>query len=165
MQAYLDRLTDSKATQFADKVGDLFKTLPKLPSGFTEFLVKVAPYLALLSAILSLIGGPLLSILGTFASILTLSPMFMVWTIVTVALMVAQAILLLMAFQPLQARDMKGWMYLFWAEVIGVIQMLVNLIGNQPGSIIISLLITALWFYVLFQMRTYYGKGAVKPIA
>lgn len=164
MQAYLDRLTDSKATEIADKVGDVFKTLPKLPSNIVEFLVKVVPYLALIGAILSIIGGPLLALFGTLASLLTLSPLLMVWTIVSMLVLVATAILMFMAFQPLQNRDMKGWMYLFWAQVLGLAQIVLSLLGGQGGSLVVSLIVTAFWFYVLFQMRSYYGAGALKKV-
>lgn len=156
MQAYLERLTDRDATNFANKIGDLFKQFPKLPSNITEFIVSIAPYLALISAILSVIGGPLVGLIGTFGSLMAMSAVFMIWTIVTVVLILAQAALLFMAFSPLKARQMKGWMYLFWAEVIGTVQAVISVIGADISGLVVSIIMVIIWFYVLFQMRPYY---------
>jgi len=157
MQAYLDRLTDTQATEFVNKFGDVFKTLPKLPTGFIDFIVKIAPYLALLTAVITIIGGPILGILGSLSATLTADPLYFIWTILTVILMIAQAILMLLAFKPLQDRQAKGWMFLFWAEILGSIQTALNLLNNRTGSVVFGLFFALIWFYILFQMRPRYG--------
>jgi len=160
MQAYLDRLSDDKAMNLINKIGDIFKSFPALPSNLLDFIIKIAPYLALLSAVLTIIGGPLVGLLGTLASIATFNPLFLVWTLLTLVLMIIQAGLLFMAFSPLKEREMKGWIYLFWSEVIGLLQMVVNLLNNQSGSLLFGVFFAALWFYILFQMRPKYGPIA-----
>jgi len=160
MQAYLNRLSDKEAMGFINKVGDLYKTLPDLPKGLVEFLVKIAPYLALLSAVVILIFGPFIGLLGTLASILTLSPTYMVWVVLTVVVMLAEAALWIMAFKPLQNREMIGWIYMFWAMALGVVMGAVDLLNGNAGSLIGSVISALIGYYVLFQMKPFYGKMA-----
>lgn len=159
MNAYLDRLTDADAVKFADKIGDVFKTLPKLSDGLLEFLVKVAPYLALVGAILSVAFGPLVGVFGTFWTVLSLNPLFLVSTLITIALMLVQAVLLFMAFNPLQNREQKGWMLLFWSVMVNVVQTIFDLGTNfaiRSGSLILTVIFVGLSFYILFQLRPKY---------
>lgn len=158
MQAYLNRLTDAKAMKFIDQVGDIFKSLPLAPKGLIDFLVKIVPYLALLGAILSIITGPIVGLLGTLASLALISPVVLVVTLVTTVLMLVQAVLLFVAYKPLKDLEKKGWVYLFWAEVVSVIQSIVALLDSRGGSIVFAIVFTALWFYILFQMRPRYTK-------
>jgi len=160
MQAYLDRLSDKPAMDFINKVGDLFKTLPALPKGLVEFLVKIAPYLALLSAVVTIVFGPLFGLLGTLASILSVSPVYMIWVILTLVVMIAEAILWILAYKPLQARAMQGWIYMFWASALSAVDGALGILNGDLGSLIGALIGLAISFYILFQMRPFYGKVA-----
>ncbi len=159
MSSLKARLTDAEAMKIIDQVGDVFKSLPKLPEGIVEFFVKVAPYLALIGAVLSIVAGPLVGLLGSFASLITLNPLYFVMTLVSVVLMLAQAVLLFMAFKPLKDRELNGWVYLFWSEALGVVSGVLSIVNGSVSSLIFTLFWAAVWFYVLFQMRPFYKKA------
>lgn len=158
MADYTEKLTDAKAMGFIDQVGDVFKGLPHLPASIIEILVKIAPWLALLGGVLGLIAGPLIGILGSLGSLMTLSPYIMFVTIVTTVVTLANSILLLMAFGPLKARAMRGWVLLFWAEMLSVVDIILSLLQGQTGSIVGGVIGLAIGFYILFEIRGAY-KG------
>lgn len=157
MATVTDRLMDKDAMSFVDKIGDVFKTLPHLPDGVVEFFVKVAPWLAIISAVLSLLAGPVIGLLGTLGSVLTLNPVLMIGTLGTAALMIINAVLMFMAFKPLQNREKKGWVLMFWAEVLGLVASVIGVVFTvNGGSVITNVIITLLSFYFLFEMRPKY---------
>lgn len=162
MKKYLDRLNDNQSQEFADKVGDVFKTLPKLPRGLVEFFVKVSPYLALLGAILSLISSPVLGLL-TIMTLITLNPLIVITTLISAVLALVVAVILFMAYNPLKNRQQSGWMFLFWVTIINAVQTALGLVYS-PSGIIGSLVFLAISFYVLFQMRPWY-KSTGKVVA
>ncbi|MBW7955655.1 hypothetical protein H3C66_02880 [Patescibacteria group bacterium] len=161
MADYTEKLTDAKAMGFIDQVGDVFKGLPHLPSSIVDILVKIAPWLALLGGVLGLIAGPLIGILGSLGSIMTLSPYFMFVTIVTMVVTLANSILLLMAFSPLRQQMMRGWVFLFWAQLLSVVDIVLSLLQGQTASIVGGLIGLAIGFYILFEIRGSY-KGSPK---
>src|SRR5258708_13686995 len=114
-----DMLTDKDAMTFIGKVEEPFKSLPHLPKGIVEFLVKIAPWFALLGAILSLFMGPLWGLV-TVLSLFTLNPMAALLILIAGLLTLVNAVLLFMAFTPLKNHEMKGWVYIFWSEVISI---------------------------------------------
>lgn len=157
MSSLFDRIDDQQSVSYADKVGDLFKTLPKLPPGVLEFFVKVVPYVAVLLGIIHLIITPL-GVLGTVLSLFTLNPVFVLGMVLSMVVLVVDGVILLMAYSPLQKREFKGWMLLFWAHVFYAISSIIGLV-NGP-AVLFSLIITAVGFYVLFQMRSFYNPIA-----
>jgi len=156
-----DKLMDSDAMNFIAKVQEPFKSLPHLPKGIVEFFVKIAPFLALLGAVLGLISGPIVGLLGSFASLLTLSPMFLIWTVLTVLLTLLNSALLFYAYNPLKNRELKGWVFLFWSNVLGVAEGVLGLLWGDHGSFVGTILGIIIGFYVLFEMKSYY-KGVVE---
>jgi hypothetical protein len=156
MNDMMDRLNDKEAMGFISKVEEPFKNLPHLPKGLVEFFVKVAPWLALISAILGLISGPLLVFLGSIGSLFTLSPMLLIGTVGSVVILVVNSILLLMAFNPLKNREMKGWVLLFWSNMLGIISAIFSLLGGS-GGIVGSVVGVLIGLYVLFEMKPFYG--------
>ncbi len=153
MAALLDRLTDDQAMSLVKKIQDPFMSLPRAPKGFIEFLVKIAPWFALLGGILSIIGGPL-AVLGSLFSLAMLSPMTSLLLIVAAVVSIVNAVLLLMAFGPLKRREMKGWMYIFWGDMLGIAQTILGVIVGQ-GSIV-SLVFILIGVYLLFEMKPFY---------
>lgn len=157
MQQYLDRLTDKKSQHFADQIGDVFKTIPHLPQGLVEFFVKVAPYLALLGAILSLVAGPILGLLSVM-SLITLNPLIVLATVLAAILSLVNAVLLFMAFNPLKDRQYRGWMLLFWSQILGLVETVVMIVLGQ--SSILSIVMGLIALYVLYEMRPFYKSTA-----
>lgn len=156
MQKYLARLEDAQSMKFVDQVGDLFKSLPHLPTNITEFLVKIMPYLALLGGILSLLSGPVIA-LGGLLTLLTLNPLWFVLSLVSAILAVVTAILMFMAFKPLQDRQMKGWLYIFWTNIASAVLTIIQIIVG--GASVVGLVGMVIGFYILFEMRPFYGKA------
>lgn len=129
-------------------LGNYFDKAPALPANVREGLVKVAPWLALIFGILGLLSG--IGALG-------FTPLAMVGGVHTGALFVVSGVLtiiasfwLLMAYPKLAKRQERGWMMLFWVEVLDLLSMLVvfNLVGFIIGGLI--------GFYLLYQIKSYY---------
>lgn len=159
--ATIARLTDKQSQDFANKIGDIFKSVPHLPKEWVAFLVKIAPVMALIGAVLSLFAGPLMGVLGVL-TLLTLNPLLVLSVFLSAILSVASAVLLFLAYKPLQARAYEGWMYLFWSEVIGAASTLVMILFGRGG--IGGIVGIAIGFYILFEMRSSYQGvvGALK---
>lgn len=160
--AYTDRLTDKKSEAFADQVGQVFTSLPHLPKNWIAFFVRIAPVLALIGAILSLIAGPILGFLSIL-SLLTFNPLVVISVLAAAVFSFITSIILFSAYRPLQQRKYTGWMLLFWSEVISAVQTLFHIaIGQQD---LWSLVWIALWFYILYEMRSFYGiKGKIAKV-
>ncbi len=160
MSSLFDRLTDDQSLGFIAKMENTFKDLPHLPKGLVEFFVKIAPWLTIIFAILIVVFGPIGAILSVF-TLLSLNPLLFITTLGSVIIALITAVLYFMAFNPLKARELKGWIYLFWAEMLGVVTALLGLLsGSFTVGTIVGLLIG---FYVLFEMKPFYnGKVSAK---
>ncbi len=153
-----DKLTDKDAMEFIAKVEALFKDLPHLPKGIPAFLVKIAPWVALLEIILSLIAGPVIALVSVL-SLITLNPLLVISTVVMAIITLVNAVLLLKAFGPLQKQEMVGWIYLFWVNMLSIVSGVLSLFGGNPTSIFGMVLGAVIGLYVLFEMKPLY-KGA-----
>lgn len=141
--ASLSQLTDKPAQDFANKIGDLFKSVPHLPKEWVAFLVQYAP-------ILSVIGGVfmLLSALG--------SGFLGVFGLISVVVSFATAALLFLAYKPLQEKKHDGWMYLFWSNVLGTVETILLILGSNA---LYGIVFVALSFYMLYEIRpAFQGK-------
>lgn len=148
-------LTNKEAMDFILKIEEPFKSLPHLPKGVVEFIVKITPYLALLGAILGLVAVFPLLMAGGAVSILSLSGTLLVWTLVTVVVTLANSVIMFMAYTPLKNKEMKGWMLLFWSEVISVVSSLFGLFAGQT-NIVGTLIGVVIGLYILFEMKPFY---------
>lgn len=131
---------------------------PALPVGFKEVLVKIAPYLAIVSVVVSV---------PSILSMLSASRMIsrsMYWAIystgfgyhyyVALITMVAVTILQGLAIPGLFSRTKQAWNYLFYAMLVSALSSLLQL---NLLSMVIGFLISG---YFLFQLRSYYtGKA------
>lgn len=155
----LTQLTDQKAIDLAEKVGKVFEGVPHLPKGLVDFLVKIAPWLVLLGGALSVLGG-LSSIVGNSFNQALLSDFIGIsrtYFVVTGIFSLILGALYLMAFKPLKEFEKEGWMYLFWAQIVGVVQsvfMMVYVGGGFLGTVI-GLIIG---FYLLYEVKKSYVK-------
>lgn len=162
MNTFVHRLTDEKSQEIASRVGEVFSSLPHLPKGIVEFLVKITPYVALLGAILSLLAGPLLGI-ASVISLITLSPFLVLSTAVAAVLAVITAVILFFAFKPLKDRKYEGWMLLFWSDMLHLAQTLLSIVLGH--SSVFDLVGVAIGVYILYEMRSFYGyKGKIVTV-
>jgi hypothetical protein len=135
---------------------------PALPTKGKEFIVKVAPWLSIISIAISV--PAILALMGLHASFST-SGMYGYgysagyWWIFSAAVIVLNILALKGLFKPAKS----GWMFTFYAVLVGGLSsiLMMDIIGA-----IISLAIS---FYLLFQIKPYYFGGAmmtqtVKPV-
>ena len=169
----------SQLEQLETKLNDIFgKEAPALPEGGKKFLVDVAPWITLFGGVVSFLAG--LSLwrsahavdsltdyanrlcatyaLDTCGSIRHLS----FWVYLSVASLVIMGVLYILAFPKLRARSKQGWNLLFYIALLDIVLAVFRLfdgyggVGNFIGMIIGS----AISFYLLFQVRSYYlGKA------
>lgn len=142
-----------------------------LPKGAKEWIVKAAPWLALLSAVAGIFsaiqlwrsahyvnawvdyanqlsrafGGPTTTRLGVAF-----------W--LSIIMMIVFALLALLAFPGLKNRKKTGWNLVFYSALAQIAYGVVSLFysGGGPGSLIMSLIGAAIGFFLLFQVRSYY---------
>lgn len=142
-----------------------------LPKGVKEGIVKIAPWLALLSGVVGILsaislwrtahavnvwvdyanrlsaslGGPTTNNLGvTF------------W--LSLVALVLFSLLALLAFPGLRDRKKNGWNLVFYSMLAQVAYGVVSLFysGGGFGSLVMSLISASIGFFLLFQVRSYY---------
>ncbi|MCL5433232.1 MAG: hypothetical protein M1524_03930 [Patescibacteria group bacterium] len=133
-------------------VENLFSKLPPLPKSANEFIVSIAPWVALILGIIGIIGS-----LSAFGLSTVFSPLVLLGGGVTAAtgLIVVSVIgliasvLMVVAVPSLLKKKAIGWTFLFWSEMLGILSAIISL---SLGSLIFPLI----WLYVLFQIKPYY---------
>lgn len=151
----------------------LFKGLPSLPEGVRKVLVKIWPVLALVFGIFQLLAIWSLWSLGhtanefvSYANQLSIAagngaitPELGFFYYLGLAVLVIDAVILLMAVMPLYAHQKKGWDLLFLGAELNLLYGLVILFDSYyggVGSLFSTLVGSAIGFYLLFQVRDYY---------
>lgn len=160
MSDYTEKLTDSQAMGFIDQVGSVFSSLPHLPAGVVKFLVKIAPWMALLGAVLGFITGPIVGLLGSLGSLFSLSPLLLLITAIDVAIILLVSVLALIAFPLLKERKMKGWILMFWTETLYAVTLITSVLQGTTAGIVYGVGFLLLGYYILFEMRSSYGPVA-----
>ncbi len=129
------------------------KKAPQLPVAFKEFLVRILPFIAIISAI-----AMLPSIFGLFGSAASVpfayygygpAGGFGISTILNLASLALYAL----AFSGLSKRTIRGWNLVFYAVLLTNLGILFS---AQIITFVISL---AFGMYLLFQIRPYYTGG------
>ncbi len=166
-----------------DSIGKIFKDLPQLPDSTKEGLAKVWPWLALIGGVLQLFAAlalwrlaswadrvtDLANSLSVYYSGYTAGPSSFDKTVIYlgVAMLVVEAVILLMAFPKLQKRERGGWNLLFLAGLINLVYGVVQIFTFERGigSFVMSLIGSAVVFYLLFQVREKFGGRSAAPKA
>ncbi len=159
-----------------NKLNEVFKGLPPLSEKAKESLVKAWPWIALIFGVLQLLAAWALWGLTNVAERLTdyantlstyytgqslgLSAADKTIIYLGLAVLVVDAVILLMAFPQLQKRTRRGWDLLFLGSLLNLVYAVVTLFidARGAGSFIFNLLGSAIGFYLLFQVREKY-KG------
>lgn len=133
-----------------------FKSWPVLPKSLLDWLAQYAHILALIGGILSVI----LSLIGLFGLVLVFVGAF--GLIFSFASTVISAILLLMAYSPLQAKREYGWKLLYWNALQsfvlgGVLGNLINIVPSIVG-VVLAIIFGLIGLWILFGLRTYFNK-------
>jgi hypothetical protein len=133
-------------------VENVYKKLPSLPKGVTDFIVAVTPWLAIIFGILGVLGSLAAFGLSTVASpfVAIGGGVGMATSLIIASIIgLIESVMMIVAFPSLLKKKMFGWMLLFWVEVLAVVVGLINL---SLYSIIVALI----WFYFVFQIKSYY---------
>lgn len=130
----------------------LLHKAPAIPKDVKELIVKYGPWLVLIGLIFSIPA-----VLAAFGMSAVLSPFLLLagprlgagFTIAWVFLAVS-LVLEVFALPHLFKRARKGWMLMYYATLLGVIEniLMFNIAGLLIGSV--------LGLYILFQIREYY---------
>jgi hypothetical protein len=133
-----------------------YAKLPALPKGVNEFIVTVAPWLALVFGVLAVFSG-----LGAFGILTALAPVAAVagagqyafTGLLAAVVLLVQGGIDLWAFPSLKARKVRGWNLMFYSLLLGVVSSLITLnVGSVVGALIGSLI----GYYFLYQVKSYY---------
>jgi len=160
MQEILKKITDKKAQEQMERIEGLFKSLPHLPKGIVEFLVKIAPWIVLVAGIGSLYGGikGIIGYSGVPREYLNLVPhMSRGYLVLSGIIEVINGALLLVAFNPLRTHKFEGWMYLFWVQVLGIVTALLALVFGVIG-VFAAVVGTLIGFYLVFEIKPHYKR-------
>ena len=125
------------------------KKAPQLPAEVKEFIAKVSPYLAIISAVLA--APALLALLG-LTSMFGFLPYIAAANGLGISVIVSIAVIVLnvMAIPGLFKRTMSGWNFVFYGMAVSAFGSLLM------GNIVNALLGLVIGLYVLFQVRPLY---------
>ena len=134
------------------EISGIFTNFPAFPDNIKELLVKIAPYVAILAAILGAIG--LLAVFGLGGIIAGLGALSYggsgVLYYISMAVLAVMVFLYATAIKPLMNREKKGWENLYYVEILSLIT---NLLSFSIVGFILSFVIG---FWVLFQVKDKY---------
>ncbi len=135
----------------------LVKKAPQLPESWKEVVVRLAPYLTIVGVIFSIPAFLALLGLGTFMAPIGLATGMMAGRLflgssylVSVLFLGAMILLEGLAIPGLFSRSKKGWNFVYWGVLVGVVQ---NVVSFNVGGLVIGSLLS---LYFLFQVRKYY---------
>lgn len=143
----------------------------QLPKDVKDMLVKIAPWLALIGGILGFVSAynlwqwahranrALESLNAAFGSIVPAQSVELGLTFwLSIVMTLVFAVLALLAFPGLKAKKKVGWNLMFYSMIANVLYGIVSVFyeGGGIGSLLASLIISAIGLYILFQVRANY---------
>ncbi len=154
-------------------LGGVFKGAPKLSNSTKETLVKIWPWLALIFGVIQLFAALALWRLMHVADTITsfygqvlnnysvYSSTDKLFIYLGILLLLIDAIILLMAYPKLAKRQKSGWDLIFLGSLLNVVYSLVNMFikGRGLTDFLMSLIGSAVGFYLLFQVREKYASA------
>ncbi|HLB61109.1 MAG TPA: hypothetical protein VJL83_05905 [Patescibacteria group bacterium] len=143
-------------TQLERTLDEYFgKKAPALPANVKDIIVKIAPYLVIISVIFMLPGllalfglGGMMTAFAPFGGMGSAGMVRGMW--VSILLFVPVIILEVMAIPGLFSRTITAWRYVYWGQLIAIVASLVQF--DIFGAIISALI----GFYILFQIKSFY---------
>lgn len=157
------------SNQLESKLEEVFvKKAPfTLPENAKGMLVQYLPWLTLIGAVLMLLASWSLYQLLTYAVGVAGYASTYGYTVggaqlgvigwLSLAVLVLEAVIMLLAFSPLKARKKQGWNMLYWVALLSVGFSVIYFFAdwNLP-SLIFSLFGSAVSLFILFQIRGHY---------
>ena len=135
----------------------VFDKAPHVPQGFKDFLVAIAPWLALIFGVLGLVSILGAGMLGMLMSMSFLqSGMMGAMFFVSLVAGLLVSLLDLMAFGPLRKREKKGWNYIFLGQLVSLVAAIINVAVGLGSGIAIQIVMMLVGFWLLFEVRGMY---------
>lgn len=140
----------------------IFKSAPHLPKKVVEVLVKIAPYLVLISGLFMITGG--LRSIFDVGSLNRVYTYFMgtpsIYYYVIGILQILAGAISVMAYKPLKNNDLQGWYMLFCLTMLELVMNLLSIFFLRDGlfGLLISLVIS---FYILYEVKPAYQSAKV----
>jgi hypothetical protein len=169
---------DTIIDKSAKMLEPIFKAVPPLPKNVNDWFAKAWPIIALIIGVLQLLAAwslwhvghlvnavvnytnALNNLYGTGVSVNHLG--FFYW--LSLIFLIVDGIIFIVAFTGLRARRKRGWDMLFLGAIVNVLYGLFTAFDSGyggPGRFILTLIGSAIGFYFLYQVRSYYtAKGA-----
>ncbi len=122
------------------------KQLPSFPDNIKDLLVKIAPFLAIITVIFGVFGVGLTALLSPFAWFAG-SFIYGIGIIFLVVMVILEG----MAIPGLFAQKMQGWRLMYYAQFVSVIYSLCM------GSWLSGLIGAFIGFWILFQVKEKYS--------
>lgn len=144
--------SNNSANQIINTVGDWYSKLPPLPRSWTDVIVKITPWIALVFGIIGVLGS-----IAAFGTLTVLAPFVALGGGVGAAtngvigsfLALVSSGLLLAAFPGTKAKKISGWNLLFYSEAVNLVSAVVFFsMGGIVGTLV--------GFYILFQIKGHY---------
>ncbi|MCS7212087.1 MAG: hypothetical protein RMI34_12365 [Chloroherpetonaceae bacterium] len=130
-----------------EQIGGIALQLPALPPNIKEVFFKIMPYLGIVWLVLGILGLVGLLAIGVLAILtLALGPL----AFLSFVTLLATVIMTGLALPGLFNRRREGWVWLYYAELVGLLS---NVLSFSLFGIIVGLL----WLYLLFQIRESYA--------
>ena len=144
------------ANQLAKSLDQYCAKIPAFPKGLKDFIVQIAPWLALVVGVLTILAA--INILSALSSVSQFAAIagvrgYTVTGILTLLIILAQGIIELLAFSPLKANKIKGWNLLYYSLILSVISSVITL---SVISILSSIIGALIGYYFLYQIKSYY---------
>lgn len=142
--------------QLAKALDPYYAKVPALPKGVNDFIVSIAPWLALIFGVLAILSGvAAFGFLSAFSGLAMAAGVggYALTAILASVVLLAQGVIDLLAFSPLKARKQRGWDLMFLGVVLSVVSSVVSL---HVGSVIGGLIGGAISYYFLYQVKSYY---------
>lgn len=131
----------------------LYKKAPSLPAEVKEACVSYAPALMLIGGILTLLTSGLLKLFYYPVPPAYLGSGFASYNYyLEIAFNIIAALIMIISYQHLKKRTLKGWRLLFYLTIL-------NLLFALSSLNFINVIGTIVFFYFLFQLKPFYHSG------
>ncbi len=141
----------------------LSKPAIQLPDYMKDMVARMLPWLTIMMCIilapLVVVGLAMGGFLGFLTSFYDINTNPFYW--VTIALLIAQLALMIIAVPKLLRESRRGWYLLFLASMLGILTVVMNVFAQFVSPItalLTGFVVFALVLYVLFQTRSYYSQ-------
>ena len=132
-----------------------------IPAGGKEFIVKVAPYLVIIGAVIAGIGillGLGLSVLALpFAAIgYATGHGFGIIFIISLLISIVALVMEIIAIPGLFKRTKSAWRLVFYASIVSLIGSIFSISMNYGNGIVGTIIGLVIGWYILFQVKDMY---------